>query len=396
MFVERVGSLRWLAICMLMSSLGVNLYRPLINQQRVDVPVNQHLSPSYNLSLSMNPQSSLQYCQQERFYFAFGSNLHLGQMAKRCPESRYIGTAKLHDYRFQINQRGFANVLRSPGDCVEGLVYLLNLTDEARLDKSEGVPTAYQKCNVAIEVFTATIDHVGRAVPELSQRLDASEPHTVPLGAPTKSMDFHSDSLNDPHLPVYQQKPLWPSVPKNWWSLARGFGKNDTNNQAWADKQVDAQAGHDGPRRRDDYSLKGQATEALVYLSNHFVQDSEPRNEYIDRINAGIIDARKLGMSDIYIDTCLRHYIRIRESHDTGFTVVQQRIPESHSHRSKQSGSTKYRISENKHRPRYETVTTKTKAPAIDHRERRRRKSAKRYDASDTESDPHPREEQYE
>lgn len=343
----------------------------------------------------MDFQSSLQQRRSERFYFAFGSNLHLGQMAKRCPESRYIGTAKLHDYRFQINERGFANVLPSPGDCVEGLVYLLNLTDEARLDKSEGVPTAYQKCNLAIEVFTAAIDYVGRAVPELAQRLEGSEPDTVPLEVSTKSMDFRSDSLNDPHLPVYQKKSLWPSAPKNWPSLARGHTKHDTNNQAWADEQNDTQAGYEGSRRLRDHSLKGQATEALVYLSNDFVQDSEPRNEYVDRMNAGIIDARKLGMSDMYVDACLRHYIRDRELPKQGSTFAQQRISESRSYRSRQSSPPKYRLPESKHRSRYETITTKTVAPAIDHRGRRQPKSFKRDDTSDTESDPRQREERY-
>lgn len=201
-------------------------------------------------------------------------------MAKRCPESRYIGTAILHNYRFQINQRGYANVLPSPGDCVEGLVYLLSLTDEARLDKNEGVPTAYQKCILPIEIFTAAINYVGRAVPEMAQRLDGSEPQTAPLEASTKSIGSRSDSLHD------------------------------TNKQIWADEQIDTPAGCDGSRRLGDYVLQGQFSEALVYVSHNFVQDSEPQNEYIGRMNVGIIDARKLGMSDTYVDACLRRYIR--------------------------------------------------------------------------------------
>ena len=203
--------------------------------------------------------------------------MHLGQMAKRCPESRYIGTAKLHDYRFQINQRGYANVLPSPGACVEGLVYLLNLTDEKRLDQNEGVPTAYQKYNLTIEAFTAAIEYVGRAVPELAQRLEGSEPHTVPLELPRSRRTFAVTCATIRML---------------------GLTSKST------------------PRRLEKSSPKGQATEALVYLSEDFVQDSEPRDEYIDRMNAAIVDARKLGMSDEYIDTCLRQYIKDRELPD--------------------------------------------------------------------------------
>lgn len=178
-------------------------------------------------------------------------------------------------------------------------MYLLNLTDEKRLDQNEGVPMAYQKYNLTIEAFTAAIEHVGRAVPELAQRLEGSEPLTVPLEASTKSTDFRSDLRNYPH--------------------------------ARADEQIDTQVGYDGSRRLEKPSPKGQATEALVYLSEDLVQESEPRDEYIDRMNAAIVDARKLGMSDKYIDTCLRHYIKDQELPDQRFNSAQQRIPESRS-----------------------------------------------------------------
>ena len=321
-------------------------------------------------------QSPLQQRQPEIFYFAFGSNLHLGQMAKRCPESRYIGTAKLHDYRFQINERGYANVLPSPGNCVEGLVYLLNPTDEARLDKSEGVPTAYQKQILAIEVVTAKIDYVGRAVPELAQRLDGLDPHVVPLETFTKSRDFRRDSLYDLHLPVYQEERSRPPARKESRSLSRGRTKHDTHNQAWADERTDTQAGYDGSRRLHIDSTSGQATEALVYLSEDYVRDDRPRPEYIDRMNAGIIDARKLGMSDMYIETCLRNYIKDRDLPNQGPPFSQQRIPEIQSHRARQSGHLEDRLSK------------KTVAPTIYHRVREQPKISKRDEAWDTEYDP--------
>ena len=196
------------------------------------------------------PIPSSQHHRPEKLYFAFGSNMHLAQMAKRCPQSRFIGTAVLDNYRFQINERGFANVLPSSkrGDFVEGLVYLLSQSDEANLDRSEGVPWAYQKDSLEVEVFTASIDHVGRAVPDLAQHLLDSE--------------------------------QYPAQPQN--------SSQSTN-------------------------VQGQLTEALVYLSPDYVKDDEPRDEYIDRMNAGIIDARKLGMSNSYIDTCPRKFIRYRD-----------------------------------------------------------------------------------
>ena len=50
-----------------------------------------------------------------------------------------------------------------------------------------------------------------------------------------------------------------------------------------------------------------------MYVSEDFRKDDRPRPEYIDRMNAAIIDAHKLGMSNLFIKTCLRHYIEYRE-----------------------------------------------------------------------------------
>ena len=42
-------------------------------------------------------------------YFAYGSNMHLGQMAVRCPGSRMLGLVAKPGWRFMINQRGYQN-----------------------------------------------------------------------------------------------------------------------------------------------------------------------------------------------------------------------------------------------------------------------------------------------
>ena len=50
------------------------------------------------------------------FYFAYGSNLHLAQMAQRCPGSKFVGKATLSGYEWQIYSRGVANVIKSGTD----------------------------------------------------------------------------------------------------------------------------------------------------------------------------------------------------------------------------------------------------------------------------------------
>ncbi|KAL0946736.1 hypothetical protein HGRIS_012915 [Hohenbuehelia grisea] len=83
-------------------------------------------------------------------YFAYGSNLWLDQMKRRCPESQLIGVAVLHDWLWIINQRGYANVIPSAGDIVYGLVFKLNERDEETLDGYEGVPSSYEKRTLSV------------------------------------------------------------------------------------------------------------------------------------------------------------------------------------------------------------------------------------------------------
>lgn len=34
----------------------------------------------------------------QALYFAYGSNIWIDQMNRRCPENKYVGTAELHDW----------------------------------------------------------------------------------------------------------------------------------------------------------------------------------------------------------------------------------------------------------------------------------------------------------
>ncbi|EPE08059.1 aig2 family protein [Ophiostoma piceae UAMH 11346] len=102
-------------------------------------------------------------------YFAFGSNLWLDQMARRCPRSNYVGRGILADYKWQINQRGFANVISSAGSCVHGLVYDINFDDEEQLDRNEGVSIrAYEKKYLDVMLYGAPA-----AFPKLTAHVQA-------------------------------------------------------------------------------------------------------------------------------------------------------------------------------------------------------------------------------
>ncbi|KAI1750350.1 hypothetical protein F4782DRAFT_510037 [Xylaria castorea] len=74
-----------------------------------------------------------------RLYFAYGNNLWLEQMAKRCPDSVYVGRAVLPDHCWFINRRGAASIAPRSGSTVHGLVYEITANDETYLDRSERI-----------------------------------------------------------------------------------------------------------------------------------------------------------------------------------------------------------------------------------------------------------------
>lgn len=90
-----------------------------------------------------------------KLYFAYGSNMSKEQMNNRCPDHQHFGYGILNGYRWIISERGYANVIKSEGDVVHGVVYRINEDDEAALDKAEGVHKgSYRK-----EVLSVRVEH---------------------------------------------------------------------------------------------------------------------------------------------------------------------------------------------------------------------------------------------
>ena len=143
----------------------------------------------------------------------------MDQMARRCPESKLVGLGILKGWKWFINTRRYANIIRSSEDLVYGLVYEISPTDEANLDREEGVPQSYTKEMVAVKLQPA----------------------------------------------IGEEK-----------SLVQG----------------------------------------LVYIDKKRVEEGEPWEEYIHRMNMGIKDAAARGLPRWYIDKYLRRYIPAEEGEE--------------------------------------------------------------------------------
>lgn len=88
--------------------------------------------------------------EYRRLYLAYGSNINLEQMARRCPNSKVIGTAMIPDYELEF--RGVATIVPKKGAQVPVLMWEIDQQDEINLNRYEGFPRLYRKEIFEMEV----------------------------------------------------------------------------------------------------------------------------------------------------------------------------------------------------------------------------------------------------
>jgi len=80
-----------------------------------------------------------------KMYAAYGSNMNLAQMKKRCPKAQVIGKGELHGYKLTFRGGGYANVEVSDQDRVPIVLWAITAECEQALDRYEGYPRLYTK-----------------------------------------------------------------------------------------------------------------------------------------------------------------------------------------------------------------------------------------------------------
>ena len=92
---------------------------------------------------------------EKRYYIAYGSNLNLAQMKRRCPSARIVGTSEILGYEllFKGSQTGsYLTIEKAQGGRVPALVWETTEADEAALDRYEGFPSFYYKAEMELPV----------------------------------------------------------------------------------------------------------------------------------------------------------------------------------------------------------------------------------------------------
>lgn len=91
----------------------------------------------------------------KRYYVAYGSNLNIPQMMRRCPTARIIGTSEIPDYRlmFKGSQSGaYLTIEPSEGHSVPVAAWEVTAADEQALDRYEGFPRFYYKAEMELPI----------------------------------------------------------------------------------------------------------------------------------------------------------------------------------------------------------------------------------------------------
>ena len=79
-------------------------------------------------------------------YFAYGSNLNLFQMKRRCKDSIFIKKYELKGYRLNFRSKyRAADIEKSKNSLVPGALFEISKSDERKLDLYEDFPILYKK-----------------------------------------------------------------------------------------------------------------------------------------------------------------------------------------------------------------------------------------------------------
>lgn len=86
----------------------------------------------------------------KKYYLAYGSNLNLNQMKRRCPSARKVGSFLLKGYELEF--RYYLTIKKNQNAEVPLGIFEIDDKDEHSLDRYEGYPTHYRKEYLEVEL----------------------------------------------------------------------------------------------------------------------------------------------------------------------------------------------------------------------------------------------------
>lgn len=145
----------------------------------------------------------------EKYYIAYGSNMNLPQMARRCPDAKVIGAGSIKGW--ELTFRGYRNgavaTIEHKADSeVPILLWSISEADEASLDVYEGWPRLYRK-----EIIHCEVD--GKDIEAMVYIMNKGREKNLP------SFDYFGTILRGYRANGIDEKPLFDALGKTWYGV---------------------------------------------------------------------------------------------------------------------------------------------------------------------------------
>lgn len=141
-----------------------------------------------------------------KLYIAYGSNMNIGQMARRCPTAKVVASTWLEGYQLRFRGGSYSSVATvepSEDDLVPVLVWEIQPDDEKSLDIYEGWPHLYRKETLKIKLGKKTL-------PAMIYIMNGEK---YPYGYPSQS---YFDTIRDGYISAgFDPKLLHQAVAEN-------------------------------------------------------------------------------------------------------------------------------------------------------------------------------------
>ena len=131
------------------------------------------LLTAWRNELSKEEESPSSLDEGWKIYFGYGRNSNQDAMLSdnRCPNAKYMGPATLENFKFIIDQKGYASIEQDPDSIVYGVLWAVSPEDFDRLDLREGLRIgSYRKENIQVTSWLPPFDEKLEAVVYISNR----------------------------------------------------------------------------------------------------------------------------------------------------------------------------------------------------------------------------------
>ncbi|KAJ2894971.1 hypothetical protein MKZ38_007060 [Zalerion maritima] len=273
-------------------------------------------------------------------YFAYGSNMSLSQMRRRCPQNSYIGVGTLHGYTWQINDRGYANVIPVPAPSSTATASNSSLDSspprpETRISASHPAlhelnenSNLYPYPPSGLEPSTSTSSWSSRAKTARTNGTTSRSTAVEGLvySIPNSEVDI-LDVFEGVETGYYERRSLFISMNTTQEKLAQVLERNSSSTSWGPSLPEVSQEARESERKigkvlelaaspqpqntnlsqeQPENTISGPkpttiAVFALVYLSPQYTDPGSPQQEYIERMKDAIDDAESLGVSASHI-----------------------------------------------------------------------------------------------